>query len=153
MTLIVGTQIILWKTISFLFNLGGPPNVVIVFIISLFTMILFSYKGVTIINVLNKYLLEDGQSYEFINRMMLKNFYTVHFRRRIYELATILYILSSIEILSGRPLINNDIWNSYSDASLAILLTYLSIDTYINSFMPNVIKKEREQLDKLIGFK
>jgi len=82
---------------------------------------------------------------------MLKAFSAFHFRRRVYELTTVLYIISSIETLIGKPLLQNELWFGYSKASLAILLTFIAVDRYVSSFLPDVIKKEREQLNKLIG--
>lgn len=149
--LLVGIQVVFWQGMTGVFHLAEPSKIVVAYIIALTSMILLSYKGVYLIHFVYVRLLKvDGELHQISHRLMLKFFSTFHFRRRAYEFTTILYILSTVESLSGKPILSLDIWNSYSRASLAILLTFISIDRYVNAFMPSVIQKERDELNILL---
>lgn len=128
------------------FNIG--PEVTYVFLV--IAIILFAYKGVYLTHLFQRRFSKNkGELRTRINELTVKMVSVINFRRRIYEIMILMYILSFIEKTSVNFNIKNIYWTNYSEISLEILLTFVVIDGYVNTFMPEVIEKERKQYREL----
>ena len=127
----------------FIFGYSIKPE--IIYFAFVITIILFAYKGVYLTYLYQKFFKSDKEIYTIIGKLTVKMVYKINFRRRIYEIMILMYILFSIEKLSANFNIENIYWTNYSKISLEILLTFVVIDGYVNAFMPEVIDKERKQ--------
>lgn len=146
--LIFSVQYILLRLVFLIFNYSIGPE--ITFILLLITLVLFAYKGVYLTYLFHsRFLKNKGEIYTKTNEMTVKLLSEINFRKRIYEIMILMYIVFTIEELSANLNIDNIYWTNYSEISLKILLTFVAIDGYVNTFMPEVIKKEREQYKEI----
>lgn len=130
---------VLIKLLNLPFNdVSNEINPAIIYISSLVTMIIMSYKGEVIITLVDKTL-----NYGVMNRnkysIKIALFFYKRFniRRRLYELSIVLYILTVMESFSNITFINFSLWTNYKMVSLETLLTFVAIDTYISNVKMN----------------
>jgi len=146
--IIFAIQFILLRLVSFIFNYNIGPE--ILYLSLLITIIIFAYKGVYLTHYFHSKILNNkGKAHTYSNKATVRILSAINFRRRIYEIMIIMYIISSIEKLSIDFMIDNIYWQNYSKISLEILLSFVAIDGYVNTFMPKLIKRERTQYSEI----
>lgn len=138
-----------WKLIAFLWGLDGNIGTVQIYVSLVFAIVVFSYRGLYVLYYFQKCILLNETKYEeFIKGLTLKSMRVVDFRRRAYEIATILYIISVIERLHGSAFFSNLVWTNSMKVALEVLLTFIAIDRYIQAFLPDFAKKRIPEFEE-----
>lgn len=135
---ILSIQIVIWKLIN-LFYIFNNQHLISTYFIALITLLIFAYRSSALITLIFKLFsgfelrLSDKWKINWINTA----FNVTFFRKRTYELSILLTIVSSIEKFSEAPLVNNLLWINYSKVSFEVLVAFVAIDAYLQTFMKN----------------
>lgn len=127
------------KLLNLPFNdVSNEINPAILYISSLATMIIMSYRGKKIISLVDKafnYGVTNRNRYSI--KIALFFYKRLNIRRRLYELSIFLYILTVMEDFSDIIFLDFSLWINYKMVSLETLLTFVAIDTYIGNIRMN----------------
>jgi len=135
---ILSIQIVIWKLIN-LFYTFNNQHLISAYFIALITLLIFAYRSSALITFFFKLFssfelrLSDKWKINWINTA----FNVTFFRKRAYELSILLTIVSSIEKFSEAPLVNNLLWINYSKVSFEVLVAFVAIDAYLQTFIKN----------------
>lgn len=135
---LIALQIGLWEVVSGFYAFNQRIDLVSAYSISLITLLLFAYKGKEIIqlffSVLNGRTLNRGID-RLKEKWIHKALEIAFFRRRAYEFSILIMIIASIEKFMEIPFFDNMYWINFSKVSFEVLITYVAIDTYIQTFL------------------
>lgn len=115
----------------------------ILYFTSLSTALIISYFGDRLMLRLYGILLDDGETKEVVKTFGVRVYRLIDYRRRVYEFSIFLYVFSVIERLSGLDLITWSTWLNYKEVALEILLSFVAVDAYVQTYFKN--KKTKKQ--------
>jgi len=133
---ILALQLGIWKLIN-LFYTFNNQSLVSIYFLALITLLIFAYKGSQLITLFFKLFSSfrltssDKSKIKLVNKALEVAF----FRRRAYEFSIVVMIISSIGEFTNTSLINNLLWINYSEVSLEVLVAFVAIDTYLQTFV------------------
>lgn len=135
-------QIGIWELIN-LFYTFNDGKLLAIYFTTLIILLIIAYRGSQLISFFFKLFSSfkltssDKSKINLINKVLEVTF----LRRRVYEFSIIIMILSSIEKFSNTSIINNLLWVNYSEVSLEVLVTFVAIDTYLQTFKKDINSK------------
>lgn len=133
---IFGVQIAMWEVVYYFFDAIPSLNIIQAYQVLLVTIVVFAYYGRRITTNSYKYFSNPrSKAHTNIGIYIDKAMSVFFFRRRAYEFAILLTILSTLDRLYGSPIISNDFLNNISNISFESLITFVAIDTYYINFV------------------
>ncbi len=119
----------------------------IIYLSSLLTFIILSYRGSKILDIFIKLTSDTkGILSGFSNYKAIEYFTKINFRKLCYEISIILYVLTKVINLSEFKFLNKANEQLISSLVAEVFLTFVAIDSYISTFKKDII--ERNILEK-----
>lgn len=145
---ITATVLVLGLAIPFLIAIEIQPDLrhaapqVVAYIVCTYLLFSLAYGGNSLVIPITKFFTRDKKFtnptyYHEHLRHVAQTVRLIHFRRRAYELAILVYVMSVVEQLSGTVAFPWGWWGHLGGVALETLLTFVAFDSYLSMFHPN----------------